>query len=55
MHVNIVATLKSALLERIGECQANGNGTYLINIAESDIYTVVVGQATYKLLPVPLE
>jgi hypothetical protein len=23
MHVNIVATLKSALLERSGECQAN--------------------------------
>ena len=41
---NNVATLKSALLERIGECQASGNATYFINIAESDIYTVVVGQ-----------
>ena len=39
-----VATLGIALLERNGECQASGNGTYFINIAESDIYTGVVGQ-----------
>jgi hypothetical protein len=41
---NNVATLTSALLERIGECQASGNGTYLFDIVESDIYTVVVGK-----------
>jgi hypothetical protein len=41
---NIVATLGIALLERIGECQASGNGTYFINIAESGIYTGVVEQ-----------
>jgi hypothetical protein len=37
---NTVGTLKSALLERIGEYQASGNGTYFINIDESDINTV---------------
>jgi hypothetical protein len=41
---NNVATLGIALLERIGDCQANANGPYFINIAESDICTAVVGQ-----------
>jgi hypothetical protein len=46
MPCSTVATLKRALLERIGEYQAIGNGKYYIRIVENDIPTVVMGQET---------
>jgi hypothetical protein len=63
MPSKTVATLNNTPLEQIGERQASGNGTYftstLLRVAFTRynsivVVTIVVGQETFKLLPVLL-
>jgi hypothetical protein len=62
MPSTIVALFNSTLLEQLGECQASG--TYFISTLlrvtftqynTIVVVTIVVGEETSELLPVPLE